>query len=592
MTLTRIAILTALGLIYVSCSNKPIEFYSNRRPQHPQSQASQPKQAQQSVKPVAKEPTPTPGFTTETITEPQTASKYSSENPMALAIPPAATAPAVIVMPESSDALSLLRHYSAHQKISEDLILNRLSTSELNSALSDQSLSTYRPLMLWQMGQLYQKNKRSSQALENYRALTSQFPQHHLSIRANTMIELIQATQSVDATVIGAILPLTGRNASVGQHTLNALRLGLGADKPDSRFKLVTYDTQSNPDTAASGVDKLLIDNKAIALVGGLSSKEATVLAQRAELFSVPFVALSQKPGLTNVGEFVFRNSLTPEMQVDQLANFAFGKLSAKRFAILYPNDSYGVEFANIFWDQVLARGGQVTAVQTYDPKENDFTGIIQQLVGTYYPEARPEEYKQRLEDIKKAKHLKAQKNKKENKKPVVKNSREHEVEESVLQPIVDFDVLFLPDSGKTLSQVMAFMKVNEVSNLTYLGTNIWNSPDIVKRAALGQKENIYFVDAIDPNDNAVRETPFFKEYLAAFSEEPTLIEMQAYESAKILRDQISSGGTSRDSLASRLRIMGRSTGITGELRMSNQREIERPVHVLSLDNGLIRKIN
>ncbi len=464
--------------------------------------------------------------------------------------------------------------------------------SELESAGRDQSLANYKPLILWQLGQSYQKAKKSSQALENYRALASQFPQNALSTRANVMIELMQASQSVDSNVVGAVLPLTGKNSSVGQHALNALKLGLGTEKSDSKFKLVTYDTQSNPDLAAAGVDKLLLENKPIALVGGLSSKEATLLAQRAELFSVPFIALSQKPGLTNIGDFVFRNSLTPEMQVDQLAQFAFEKLNAKRFAILFPNDSYGVEFANIFWDQVLARGGQVTAAQTYDPKENDFTGIIQQLVGTYYPEARAEEYKQRLEDMKKAKRLRAQRNKKDNKKPNVKNSREHEVEESVLQPIVDFDVLFLPDSGKTLSQVMAFMKVNEVSNLTYLGTNIWNSPDIVKRAASGQKENIYFVDALDPNDNKVRETPFFKEYFAAFNEEPTLIEMQAYESAKILREQISFGGTSRDSLASKLRIMGRSTGITGELRMTNQREIERPVHVLSLDNGLIRKIN
>jgi len=581
----RFASLTLLGFTYLSCSSKPVEFYSTRK-QVPQT--AQRPQNQNSSRPTVKEAPAT--YTTEAVAEtPVATPKVSTEN---LSTPPNIAPPTVPSAPDSSDALGLLRHYSHNQKVSEDLITNRLSTSELESAARDQSLANYKPLILWQLGQSYQKTKRSSQALEYYRSLTSQFPQNQLSTRANVMIELMQASQSVDATVVGAVLPLTGRNSSVGQHALNALKLGLGTDKPDSRFKLVTYDTQSNPDLAAAGVDKLLLENKPIALVGGLSSKEATLLAQRAELFSVPFIALSQKPGLTSIGDFVFRNSLTPEMQVDQLAQFAFEKLNAKRFAILFPNDSYGVEFANIFWDQVLARGGQVTAAQTYDPKENDFTGIIQQLVGTYYPEARAEEYKQRLDDMKKAKRLRAQKNKKDNKKPVVKNSREHEVEESVLQPIVDFDVLFLPDSGKTLSQVMAFMKVNEVSNLTYLGTNIWNSPDIVKRAASGQKENIYFVDALDPNDNKVRETPFFKEYFATFNEEPTLIEMQAYESAKILREQISFGGTSRDSLASKLRIMGRSTGITGELRMTNQREIERPVHVLSLDNGLIRKIN
>lgn len=595
MTLIKLFSLVGAGAFVLSCSSRPVEFHSGRRPTPaPQSPVTpqRPQSPAGAQKPSSKEVLlATQAQATETITA-QALPQYSSEYPLALTTPSGSpTAAHSLALGEITDPILLLKNPSTSQKFAEDLILNRLSLSQLENVARDQNLSAYRPVTLWQLGQLYQKNKRSSQALDSYKSLSSQYPQHHLSIQANNMIELITASKNVDPTTIGAVLPLTGKNASVGQHTLNALKIGLAVDKPEARFKLVTYDTQSNPDLAAAGVDKLLIDNKIIALVGGLSSKEATLLAQRAELFSIPFVALSQKPGLTNIGDFVFRNSLTPEMQVDQLMSFATQKLGAKRFAVLYPNDSYGVEFANLFWDQVLARGGQMTAAQTYDPKENDFTGIIQKLVGTYYPDARPEEYRQRLADMKKIKRDRARKNKKD-KKPSVKNSREHEVEESVLQPIVDFDVLFLPDSGKTLSQVMAFMKAAEVSNLTYLGTNIWNSPDIVKRASAGQKEFIYFVDALDPNDLNVRETDFFKEYVTAFNEEPTLIEMQAYESAKILRDQISSGGTSRDALASKLRIMGRSTGVTGELRMSNRREIERPVHVLSLDNGLIRKIN
>jgi branched-chain amino acid transport system substrate-binding protein len=581
MKFSRFLSVTALGLFYVSCSSKPVDFYSTRRPQPARPAPQTAKALPQTTKPTASN---TP-YTTETVTE-NSPTTYSAGSPNA-----APQVPTPAPVPEANDYVGLLRHPSISPKVAEDLIVNRMNSSQLETVVRDQSLITYRPMAMYQLGMLNLKTKRSSQALENFRGLVAQYPQHPLTARANEMVTLLQATQEVDSHILGAILPLTGRNSSVGQHVLNALRLGLGVDKPDAKFKLVTFDTQSNPDLAAAGVDKLLLENKVIGLVGGLSSKEATLIAQRAELFSTPFIALTQKPGLTSLGDYVFQNSLTPEMQVDQLAIFAFNKLNAKRFAILYPNDSYGVEFANIFWDQVLAHGGQVTAAQTYDSKENDFTGIIQKMVGTYYPEARAEEFKQRLDEIKKAKRLRAQKNKKDNKKPVVKNSREHEVEESILQPMVDFDVLFLPDSGKTLSQVMAFMKVNEVPSITYLGTNIWNSPEIVKRAA-GQKESIYFVDAIDPNDNSVRETDFFKEYYAAFNEEPTLIEMQAYESAKILRDTINTGGTSRDSLASRLRIMGRSTGVTGELRMSNNREIERPVHVLSLDNGLIHKIN
>jgi ABC-type branched-subunit amino acid transport system substrate-binding protein len=563
-----------------SCSSKPVEFYPARR-----NQPSRPSAHDKKTKDL-----PEKNYTTETVvansSTPYSASPYGlvSTGTAAGDSNHSESSPLVV----GGDPLLVLKNPNTNKKTAEDLILNHLSTAQLESALKEPSIVAYKPLMFWQMAQLYQKNKRTSQALEYYRALSSQYPQHHLTVQSNAMIALLQASQEVDSKVIGAILPLTGKNANVGQHALNALKMALGVDKPGAKFKVVAYDTQSSAELATSSVDKLLIDDKAIAVIGGLSSKEATLIAQRSELLSLPFIALSQKPGLTNIGDYVFRNSLTPEMQVDQLVSYAFQKLNAKRFAILYPNDSYGVEFSNIFWDQVLARGGQITAAQTYDSKENDFTGIIQKMVGTYYPEARPEEYKERFGAMKKNKLERAKKNKN---KSVVKNSREHESEENVLQPILDFDVLFLPDSGKTLGQVMAFMKVNDVSNITYLGTNIWNNPDIVKRSA-SQKENIYFVDAIDPNDNSIRDSEFFKEYFAAYNEEPTLIEVQTFESAQILRDQINSGATTRDSLASKLRIMGRSTGVTGDLRMSNQREIERPIHVLSLENGLIKKMN
>jgi hypothetical protein len=276
-------------------------------------------------------------------------------------------------------------------------------------------------------------------------------------------------------------------------------------------------------------------------------------------------------------------------MQVDRLVQFAFEKLNAKKFAVLYPNDAYGVEFANIYWDHVLARGGQITAAQTYNPQENDFTQVIQKLVGTYYVEARQDEYNERLKELALERKEKLERNKDKKQKP--KNTRAHEVQENILPPVVDFDVLFIPDTGKTLGQVMAFMKVSDVTKLTYLGTNIWNSPDLVKRAGM-HGNSVYLVDALDMNDSSIRETPFFKEYFATYNEEPSFIEMQVYESAKIARDLIFSGASGRETFASRLRILGRVSGVTGELRMSNNRELERPLHIMSLDGGLIKKVD
>ncbi|MBY0553301.1 penicillin-binding protein activator [bacterium] len=481
---------------------------------------------------------------------------------------------------EPVNNLTELKKNADNSKIATDLIENKLSAQELESAANDSSFAVLKPQLLLKIGKNYQKNNDDEKAAEYFRSITTLHPKAPQAAQAAVLLSSIQLADEVDAKVIGAILPLTGKNASIGQHALNALRMGLEINKTDTKFRIALFDSQSNPDQAIKGVDKLVKEDKAIVILGGFTSKEAVSIASRAELLAVPYIGFSQKSGLTNVGEYVFRNSITPEMQVDKITQFATEKLSAKKFAILFPNDSYGVEFSNIFWDHVLARGGEITAAQTYDPKETDFSEVIQKLVGTYYTEARSEEYKKRVREMK---AKKADANKKG-------SSRDHWSEENVLPPIVDFDAIFVPDNSRALGQILAFMKYNDVTDMNYLGTNIWNSPDLPKRAS-NEDAGLYFVDAIDISQGATQTSTFFKDYLAQFNEEPTIVEIQVYEAAKIVKDQISSGASSREVLASRLRSLGRSPGVTGELRMSSQRELERPIHVLTLDSGLVKKV-
>lgn len=270
-------------------------------------------------------------------------------------------------------------------------------------------------------------------------------------------------------------------------------------------------------------------------------------------------------------------------MQVEKLVHYALKTLGAKRFAILYPNDPYGVEFANKYWDMVLAGGGEVTAAQPYDPKDTDLNIYIQKLVGTYYPEARMAEYRQRLQEIK----LKNKKKKTDN---IKKNSRENEAKENILSPIVDFDVLFIPDSGKALGQIIAFMSNNDVSQMTYMGTNLWNTPDLSRRAGLGSN-NIFFVDSFISTDT-LQKSEFHNKYVAVYKEEPSLIEAQLFEASKILRDIIGNRSISREALADNLKILGHKKGAYTDIRMNNNHELERPLNIFGLSGGTINALD
>lgn len=390
------------------------------------------------------------------------------------------------------------------------------------------------------------------------------------------------------AKKIGLILPLTGKNAGVSQRLVDAVRMGLNlknATGEFSNFILTLYDSQGNPAVAAKGVEKLLKDDHVIAIIGGIAGKEASAIAEQADFFQVPFFAFSQKSDLTKNSYYTFRNAITPAMQVNKLVEYAVTTLKARRLAILYPNDPYGIEFANAFWDHALAYGAQITAAQTYDPKTSDFTPYIQKMVGTYYTDNRAEEYNAKLRD------LKLKKSNDKNKPKA--SSRESQYQENLLEPIVDFDAIFIPDSSKVLGQAIAFFKTADVPSMTYLGTNLWNTDDTVRRAGTAdtlQANRIFLVDAKN-SDEEIGRSYFHRLYNKLNQVDPSLLESQAYEAARVLHDQIQNGYTYRSSLAERLRELGTVKGAYSDIYMNNSQELVRGISVLGVENGSIKKI-
>ena len=85
------------------------------------------------------------------------------------------------------------------------------------------------------------------------------------------------------------------------------------------------------------------------------------------------------------MGDYVFRNFITPGMQVKTLVSYAIKKLQLKRFAILYPDENYGKTFMNLFWDEVIALGGKVVGAEPYNINHTDFADPIKKLVGLNY---------------------------------------------------------------------------------------------------------------------------------------------------------------------------------------------------------------
>lgn len=446
---------------------------------------------------------------------------------------------------------------------------NKLSEEELRGVARDSDYGFIRGHAMYKLGELALDNHDKDEAKKYFTSVTEFLPGSDLAIRSQDIISQLDASRFVQAKTVGVVLPLSGKNAVIGQRALRGIEMGLGLNLPGSGFKLAVMDSEGNPDTARRGVERLVKEDNVIAIVGSLLSKTGPAVAAKADELGVPTIALSQKSGVTEIGPRVFRNALTAEMQIRYLVRVAINEMGMRRFGIMYPNDPYGVEYANIFWDEVLARGGEITAVQTYSDKETDFRLPTQRLVGTFYAEARADEYKARLKDLQKDK----------------KRSSRQSVSDDILPPVVDFDALFIPDSARALGQISAMLAYNDVRGVKLLGTNLWNTKDIAKRAG-NSASNVVFVDSYLSGTALAAQSRFVGEYRALFKEEPSLIEIQAYDSALILRQLIAGGSSTRDDLSRRLANLKKFPAALGSLDMSPEREIERPLMALTIDRG------
>lgn len=467
------------------------------------------------------------------------------------------------------------RRKEKYRLAAQDLLDTRLSEDEIREVGDRSAYGFLRPTAKYRMGLIFADQRQLSKARSAFQDVIALAPGTELAERATNLLTQIEARSRVNSRTVGAVLPLSGKQAAIGYRALRGLQLGLGiysANKKPSGFRLAVIDSEGNPDVARRGLERLVVEDNVVGVVGGLLSRTASAEASKAQEFGVPSIMMGQKAGLTEIGDFVFRNALTSQMQAERLAAVSVENLGLKRFAILFPNDAYGTEFANFFWDAVRLRGGQVTAVQTYDPKETDFRGHVQRLTGNYYIEDRAEEYRLRYRQF-------LEKNPKRSARQGAPSPEE------ILPPIVDFDALFIPDSAKAAGQIAPMLAYNDVDNIRLLGTNLWNNPSFVSR---GQKfvENAVIVDGLYAGDRSFLGSQFVQDFKEVFGEEPGMIEAQAYDSGLLLRQLIASGATSRIELQERLASVKGFPGAFGPLDMTGARELQRPISVLTVKGG------
>lgn len=400
---------------------------------------------------------------------------------------------------------------------------------------------------------------------------------------------------AVKKGVIGCLLPLTGDFASYGQELLNGIQLGMDlytGGTEERALELVIRDTAGNSEKAVSGVEDLVNNEKVIAIIGPLTSKSAAAAAKKAQEMGVPIITLTQKSGITEEGDMVFRNFLTPEKEVESLLDEAIEKMGLVRFGVLYPENSYGRFFMNLFWDRVEDMGGRITAIESYDPADTDYAVQIKKMTGLHY--TRPESVIQMLEKIKEIK------SKEEVDEEILSldeeiegenDSEEKVAEEEEPGPIIDFDAVFIPDNYRRIALIAPQFPFYNVFNIPFLGTSLWRSPELIETTG------DYVQNAIFPtgffSDGSSQETQdFVNDYKTVFSTDPGILAASGYDTVRFIKGLTEKNDMkTRDDFREGISKYYLPDGVTGKISFGENGEVEKEPVLLTVFGKKIQQV-
>lgn len=407
-----------------------------------------------------------------------------------------------------------------------------------------------------------------------------------------------------DRHTVACLLPLTGPYATIGQRALRGAEMALNRFSETTGDEITTvriWDTAADSDRARAAAQQGAAQGAA-AILGPIAT--ADVAAAQAQGLQIPILTLTQKDGIPDMGDFVFRNFITPAMQVDALVDYATDAMGLNRFAILYPDEPYGTTFMNLFWDRVIAAGGEVVGVESYGRDQNDFAASIEKLVGLYYEV--PEDLREQpvvvkpmtddaLVDFDALFHgpLRAPGSRFRSLPEILppppgfdldtdadSAPRPHR-EEDKPDPIIDFDALFIPDGPKKAGLIVPQLAYNDVTGIQLLGTNLWHSPTLMDMSR-EYLQGALFPDGFFSESDLPEVREFVARFHDVYGEAPGVIEAVTYDNMMILLELLAHPAVrSRAGLRDALTQLAHYPGVTGQTAFGPDGEARKNLFLL-----------
>ena len=348
--------------------------------------------------------------------------------------------------------------------------------------------------------------------------------------------EKAPAGGSGNTAKLGVIAYMTGAGAAYGESIRQGLELARDEINAKGKVKieLVFEDSKGEKNEAINAANKLIHKDNVLAILGPTLSSEMFAIGPMVNQEGVPIMGTSLTvEGITEIGDYVFRNSLPESAAIPQSIKKAKAKYNLKKVAIMYSdNNDLAVSGFKTIQQTLKEEGIEVLGVETFSDKNTDFSAQLTKIA-TMNPDA-------------------------------------------------------IMVAGLYQEAALILKKAREIGiNVPVVGNNGFNSPQLIKSAGAAA-DGAVVASPWFPGKDDPKVKNFIAAYKAKYNKEPDQFAAQAYDALQIMAIAIEKSGstTDRNKLRDQLTAVKDYDGVTGKFAFDAKRNPAMDVNVLVVKDG------
>ncbi len=207
------------------------------------------------------------------------------------------------------------------------------------------------------------------------------------SVIVTILFVVTAGTQALAAPPIkiGALFSVSGPAAFLGEPERNTAQMlvneiNKAGGIKGRKLELVVIDTQGDPAKAVQGANKLIKDDKVVAIIGPSTTGDSMAVIPVVEKAGIPLISCAAGIKITDpVKKWVFKTAQNDALAVAKIYEY-LNKQKISKIAILTVSDGFGSSGREQLVANSKAFGINIISNETYGPKDTDMTAQLTKI--------------------------------------------------------------------------------------------------------------------------------------------------------------------------------------------------------------------